>query len=330
VSLLYAEVARHGYAVDEFTRAGVVRRRYDIVHVHWPNHALPPTGVAAATWRGAALLTSLALARFRGARVVWTVHEIEGHELTYPSLEPRFWRIFTALVDGLTSPSEGVLQAAFERFPRLRNVPAAVIPHGHFRSEYANTISREDARASLGVSEASTVFVYLGLIRPYKNVPSLIRAFASLADPDAVLVVAGKPHTEATAAELRDMASDDPRVRLELRWIENEEVQRYLGAADLVVLPFAEIYFSGSTLLALSFNRPVLVPAAPALVEIQRNVGKEWVTTYEGDIDAETLVRGRAATAATNGVCPLDAYEWETIGEETVAFYRQLVAAKGR
>src|SRR5207253_1153128 len=134
-----------------------------------------------------------------------------------------------------------VLRLGLDRYPRLRLVPAKVIPHGHFRSEYPNTISREEARARLNVASASVVYVYMGLIRPYKNVPGLVRVFADVKDPDAALVVAGMPITDDLRADVTNAADGDLRVRLDLRWIDDDEVQTYLNAADLVVLPFAEI-----------------------------------------------------------------------------------------
>jgi beta-1,4-mannosyltransferase len=44
-----------------------------------------------------------------------------------------------------------------------------------------------------------------------------------------------------------------------------------MRAADLIALPYKEILNSGSAILALSFDRPILVPAAGALAELS-----EW------------------------------------------------------
>ena len=69
----------------------------------------------------------------------------------------------------------------------------------------------------------------------------------------------------------------------------------------------------------------MVVPDAPALIEIQREVGSAWVQTYEGDLDGDTLVRARQATVATTGQAPLDAYNWDTIGQRTTEFFRRVV-----
>ena len=55
------------------------------------------------------------------------------------------------------------------------------------------------------------------------------------------------------------------------------------------MLPFSDIMHSGSAMLALSFNRPVLVPARGSLPELQMRVGSEWVRTYDGELTAAIL-----------------------------------------
>ena len=48
---------------------------------------------------------------------------------------------------------------------------------------------------------------------------------------------------------------------LALRYIPDAELQVWLRAADVVVLPFRDILTSGSAILALSFGRAVVAPA---------------------------------------------------------------------
>ena len=66
----------------------------------------------------------------------------------------------------------------------------------------------------------------------------------------------------------------------------------FFSAADLVVLPFSDIMHSGSAILALSFNKPVLVPARGALPELQTRVGAAWVQTYRRRTHAGDTDRG--------------------------------------
>ena len=62
-----------------------------------------------------------------------------------------------------------------------------------------------------------TLVLTIGQVRPYKNVPHLIRTFAEVDDADAVLAVAGKPSTPAlerrSAMPLRRIRASSPNSR---------------------------------------------------------------------------------------------------------------------
>jgi glycosyltransferase involved in cell wall biosynthesis len=112
-------------------------------------------------------------------------------------------------------------------------------------------------------------------------------------------------------------------VRLALEHVPDDDIQRYLRAADLVVLPFRDITNSGSALLALSFDRPVLVPALGAMGELQALAGADWVRTYDEDLTPDLLARALDwAVRRPPGAPRLDALEWPEIARQTLSVYR--------
>jgi beta-1,4-mannosyltransferase len=215
------------------------------------------------------------------------------------------------------------MQAALERFPRLRRVPGFVVPLGHYRNEYPEPVERASAREALGLPADAKVLVHFGRIRPCKNVPGLIAAFRSLDDPEAILVIAGKPVGSLEEAELQTLAGEDPRIRLDLRMVPSDLLQRYVSAADLAVLPFSAILNSSSALLALSLDRPVLLPRKGAMGELQEMVGTQWVRTYEGSLTGAELAAALrwALDVPREERAPLDAFGWEAIAEGTLRAY---------
>jgi hypothetical protein len=127
-------------------------------------------------------------------------------------------------------------------------------------------------------------------------------------------------------------ASSDARVSLFLQFVPEESIQRYLRAADLVVLPFSEILNSGSALLALSFDRPILVPAKGAMAELQHELGPDWVRTYSGELTP--VVLGQALTAAharsPRSCDGLTRFGWDALAERTMeAFHQASNAPRG-
>ena len=138
-----------------------------------------------------ALCGLLTLARWRGIRILWTVHDLGNPDELHPHLEAWFWRFFVRRVDAYICLSEGGARQARERFPKLRGVPRFTVPHGHYLDAYPNEVSRAEARRALDLPEAAPVLLHFGLIRPYKNAPHLIRTFRELPESGAILVVAG-------------------------------------------------------------------------------------------------------------------------------------------
>jgi beta-1,4-mannosyltransferase len=320
--LLYTHLRRLGVRVDEFSAAAALRaRRGTIIHLHWsPTSRLHARSPLAAAARSAALVALLRAARLRGARVLWTAHNLSGHDRPpRPWLERWFWPAFARCLDGVLSLSGCALETLRERTPAFRTVPAWVVPHGHYGAAYPPAPPRDQARARLGVAPGARVVAFVGQIRPYKGVQELVRAFGRVDDPAAVLLLAGQMKMGDTTSALRAAAAADPRVRLVEGLVPAAEMAVYLAAADLVALPYREILNSGTAILALSFGRPVLVPRIGALAELAREEGPQWVWPYDGALTAETLAAAlRWAAARPPAAAPLLRHGWTNVARLTL------------
>lgn len=319
---LYAEMEA-GIRVDRYAPRQLVNR-YDVWHVHWPESLLNIRNPAMAALKVRSFLAMVDFVRLRGGKLVWTLHNLKAHDALHPRLEAAFWRRFIPRVDGVISLSEIGLAMARDRFSRLRGLPAAVIPHGHYRDAYPPC--EINAREALGVAPGARVILFFGEVRAYKNVDSLVRAFHEVKPANAVLLIAGRPKGQALADEIVSAAARDSRVRLTLGFIKREQVAWYFRAADLVVLPYRQILNSGSALLGLSLNRPVLVPDLGSMSELKRDFGSDWVHTFSGNIDSEKLEASLEwAAKPRSPVCLMPTrYRWRSIREETVRFYREV------
>ncbi len=325
-ALLYGAVERRGAQVDEFSAGRLLRGCYDVWHIHWPERIAHGK---AAPLRVAVFALLVLWARLRGTRIVWTVHNLEGHAPRRPGLERRLLRWLSRRLDGVIALSESGARAAAEHYPELRQAAAAVIPHGHYIGRYPNALGRPQARRALGIGPGERAVVFVGRIAPYKNVAALVHEFCRLDDPATRLIVAGMPATDDLRAAIRAAAGADPRIQLHLREIEDAELQLYLNAADIVVLPFERILNSGSALLALSFGRPVLVPSTPAMDDLRAELGAAAVRTFSPPLTAAHL-REALDAAAPDPAALLELLrrqqDWDAIAERTLSLYREAAA----
>lgn len=303
--------------------------RPDVVHLHWVDSLLVTRSRALSCLVALRLLVELAVARLLGVDVVWTVHNRFHHERRMPGVEYAFRRL-------LFRSSSAVIvhgQAARDDVVDAYDLPdddadrVAVVPHGNYVDSYPSTVTRAAARDRLDLPADATVFLHVGNIRPYKNVPELVETFADLPGDDRRLVVSGRPPTDDDArARLERLCANETRTRLDLGFVPEEDLQVYLTAADAVVLPFSDVLTSGSVVLALSFGRPVVAPRLGCIPETvgdcddllydpDRPDGLERALRRADRTDLDALGDRAAARAAE--------LDWETIGRRTAAVYEQ-------
>jgi beta-1,4-mannosyltransferase len=304
-------------------------RRPDVFLVQWPETVFDHSLVAGLLV-GWGVLLSAAILRWRGCRVVWIAHNLQSHERRFPVAEDRFWLRFCRVVDATVALSHAGLAAAVERHPALAGKPGIVAPHGHYRGVYPDTLDREEARRRLGIPSRSRVALFLGRILSYKNVPALVAAFREGAAENDILLVVGRPREAHLAREIIDAAGGDPRIRTHFGFVPEEDLQTWFRAADLCVLPFREILNSGSAILSLSFDLPVMVPARGAMAELRDQTGPDWVKTYEGPLTADVL---RQALAWSDRPHPrqtadLRKLDWSAIGAEFVNTLKRLAGPR--
>ena len=318
-----------GVRVDEYS-PGKLRHRYDVWHVHFPEALLNIRNPALAAFKLSVFRAMIDLVRLRGGKIVWTLHNLRAHDALHPALEARHYRLLLPRIDGVISLSPTGLAMAREKFPALSKVPAAVIPHGHYRDQYPRCTV--DARRELNIDDHARVILFFGEVRPYKNVDTLVRAFRNVKTTNAVLVIAGRPKSAELGESIAQKAAEDSRVQLNLRFIQREEVANFFAVADLVVLPYRNILNSGAALLALSFNRPVLVPDLGSMGDLKNDFGADWVRTFSGNLDSVELESALAwAGQPRSGICPMpEKYRWQSIRAETVRFYRRVVSIPRR
>jgi beta-1,4-mannosyltransferase len=154
-------------------------------------------------------------------------------------------------------------------------------------------------------------------------VECLLRAFAQLPDPSVTLHVVGSPTTPHLREAVLAAASFDARVTARLDYVDDETLRGEICAAELVVLPYRELHNSGAALLALSLDRPVLLPASEVASALAEEVGPGWVHMYQGDLTpaalGTALARSREIVRAQRP--DLSRRQWPEAGEAHRAVY---------
>ncbi|MGH2559055.1 MAG: glycosyltransferase family 4 protein, partial [Thermomicrobiales bacterium] len=256
--------------------------------------------------------------------VVWTAHNLYPHNRRRQALDHEgrlaLCRICTAII-AHCSVAATAINETFGRSDRL-----FVVPHGHFIDVYPGTVSRDDARAQLGVPADAFAYGFFGSLQPYKGIEPLFDAFAGLPTDDAWLLISGGGKDAAYLDSLRDRAATMPRVVLRTYpRAPSEDVTLIMQAADVVTLPFVATMTSGTLILALSWGRPVIAPALGCLPE---TVSPDAGILYDPaapDALSEALRAIRERDLAEAGRAALACarrFDWDWIADRTLEAYR--------
>ncbi|MBW9206902.1 glycosyl transferase [Mumia sp. zg.B17] len=272
--------------------------RYDVLHIHFPELLL--RGSTRPRTYAHRLLAVVLLLRcwLRRTAVVQTLHNHRPHEDRGP-VERVLLRAIRARTDWW------ILINTVDAAPRPGR--ATTILHGHYRDWFAGCPRPPRSPGRLA---------YVGMIREYKNVPALLAVFSQVDDDSLSLVVAGQPRTDDLTSALSRAAARDGRVRLDLAYVDDDTLARTVSEAELVVLPYTEMRNSGAALLALSLDRPVLVPRGTENDALAAEVGEDWVLRYDGPLTREVITAAvdvvRGPRAADRPM--LDGRDWKTAG----------------
>ncbi|MFT4153211.1 glycosyltransferase [Parafilimonas sp.] len=325
--LLYTAIIAEGNVVQEFSTANILKNRYDIVHVHWPESNKLRKGFSRAVGYVAVFNFLIRLSKMKGSKIVWTVHNLASHEKKMPGLEAFHFKLFTKMLDGIIVMNSKTSDKAVEKYPALKNTRRALIPRGHYKTSYENTMSFYDARQKLNLNEEAKVFLFLGQIRSYKGIEEFLKVFEQTTDEQYRFIIAGSvgKANESYGEYLHGLVKDK-RVQLHIRFIPDDELQVYFNAADLVVLPYKDILNSGSLLLALSFNKPVIVPAHESIQEIVTEYGSDWLFSYP-DLSASFIEDAMAKALLKRGkTLDMSNRDWKNVALKTLSFYKLLIS----
>ncbi|MGC9400572.1 MAG: glycosyltransferase family 4 protein [Anaerolineae bacterium] len=271
-----------------------------------------------------------------GVPHVDTVHDLSF--LRYPSFFPKKKRLYLRWLTRLSCRRAAaviaVSQFTAQEVIRLLGVPASrvhVIYHGvepRFRPLPDEKVRRFRQQQRL----PERFILYLGTLEPRKNLITLVRAYAGLADPDLHLVLAG-----GKGWLYEDVFAEVERLGVGARvhvpgYVPDAALPLWYNAAD--VFAYLSWYegFGLPVLEALACGVPTVASQAASLPEV---AGDAALLAPPDDVSAvrETLRRAledETLRARLRSAGPTRAaqFTWEATAEQTVQVYKSILGVR--
>jgi D-inositol-3-phosphate glycosyltransferase len=282
--------------------------------------------------------------RFLGKRLAFTVHNVNaGQRDGNDTLLNRFTlRSQYHMCDYLFVHTEQMRRELKFEFG-LPSTRISVIPFGINSTVPDTTLTSIQARKHLGLSSADKVILFFGNIAPYKGLEYLIEATALLSQtrPDYRLIIAGRPkncpsYWETIQQQISSTGLGSKVVQ-RIEYVADADTEIYFKAADLLVLPYTNIFQSGVLFLGYNFGLPVVASDVGSLREdiVDGKTGfmckprdgadlaKSIRRYFESDLYRQLEVRRREIKDFAE-----EKYSWAKVAKITKTVYSSLLARR--
>ena len=209
-------------------------------------------------------------------KVIGLVDNWTGHEKIL--FEGVFRRLFIKSCDSFISFSKNVGE-------KLKNsTNKEVLPLFHpINDDLPNKISKDEALSNLDLPSKKYI-LFIGLIRKYKGVESLINAFhyVSKEHENLRLIIAGEFYDDINIYKTLIKRKDlEDKVIIDNDFLKSSKIRDYICISDLIIQPYKKASQSGITPLAYYYDKPLVVSNIEGLKEI-------IIEDQSGEIFSET------------------------------------------
>jgi D-inositol-3-phosphate glycosyltransferase len=280
-----------------------------------------------------------------GKRIVFTAHNVNAAErdgadsfLNRVSLRTQY-----RLVDHIFVHTEKMKDQLVETFG-VNEGKITIIPFGTYDMVPQTTLTPAEAKLRLGLRNSDRTILFFGRIAPYKGIDLLVNAFEKIAREDSRyrLVIAGEAMKEAEQQwqKVQRVIEQSPireQVIQHIRFVPDDEIELFLKGADVLALPYTEIFQSGVLFMAYSFGLPVIATDVGSLphdivtgktgyicragdpVDLAKTIETYFSSELYQDLDAQRVHIKNAIQLS---------HSWDIAAGKTCDVYTQLSSTK--
>jgi D-inositol-3-phosphate glycosyltransferase len=279
--------------------------------------------------------------RLLGKKIVLTAHNVNAarRDSNDTSLNRITLRIQYRLAHHIFVHTDKMKGELVDDFG-MQAARVTVIPFGINNSVRNSDLTPSEAKQRLGIGQSEATILFFGRITPYKGLEYLIEAFRRVQSRSKRyrLIVAGRPdNCDAYWTALREALHADNQngeVVLRAGYIPDDETEIYFKAADVLVLPYRDIYQSGVLFLGHSFGLPVIAADVGSLKDDIVDGMTGFVFRPE---DADDLAKALERYFASDLYGSLNSrrqeirdyaagrHSWDVVGDKTMNIYAGLL-----
>jgi len=269
----------------------------------------------------------------KGFKIVATIHDVENFEEFGKEIDSGKYAKFEKLIDRVIVHSDYAKSSVKKYFPHFSEEKIHVVPHGDSDFLFNQPMDKTEARKQLNLPIDQKLVLFFGQIKKVKGLDVLLKAWAIVRDKmkDAKLVVVGRPWKveQDFFDNIVKEKNLEPDCILNYSYVPNEVIPFYFAAADIVVLPYREIYSSGVMVRSLDYRSAIIASDLDTFKKIivDGENGVLFRNEDENDLaekiiflihDEEKMKRLRINARKTAD----EKFSWQLIGQKVNEIYK--------
>lgn len=202
-----------------------------------------------------------------GKRLIFTAHNVDplerdGNNSFYNRLTLRgMYHIYDHIIVHTPKMKKQLID-----WFNIEPEKVSVVPYGINNMVPKSGLLPQDARQILSIDPDLKTLLFFGFIAPYKGLDILISALPFIKENigDFRLIIAGNiknPKANPYWAKIVNLIQEKhlgPLLIKNIKFIEDDDIELYFMAADVLILPYRYIFQSGILFLSLYFGLPII------------------------------------------------------------------------
>lgn len=270
------------YSLKEVAKSLKLLNEIKIFHFNWYENLNEKT-VLATIFKYVEKIIFIKVLKLLNKKIVWTMHNKVQHNAKVSFLSRSLLKFIAKNSDKIfihSNESRDVLYNYTKSDDIMKKL--VYMEHPNYIDVYPGTT--QDMRKQLDIKKEDLVLLFVGQVRPYKNIEVLIKAFEDLNYYNVKLIIAGKPINEDYKLELHERLKDNKNIIPIFQFVDDDQLIELLNTSNIVVLPYdiESSLNSGTIFLSFSNNKTVISSCIGTIKDLE---DEDFYFTYEYDTD---------------------------------------------
>jgi glycosyltransferase involved in cell wall biosynthesis len=236
-----------------------------IFHLHWLNAIFKNCKNDTEAWIAVdEFINSTNHFQREGGKFIWTIHNHLPHEKKFSEQDLRLRHFICQHADRIHLHCASHIKELSYLPLRMENIH--IHRHGNYLNYYGNFNITSRLKE---IREEGVKILFLGMLREYKGIDSLISTLKSLKSLGGSITIAGKPENDEIKNKIQNFCNENG-INSILRRLSEAEIHDVCSSHNVGILSYNKILTSGTLKLYLSYGMAVITPALPTIIAEDR------------------------------------------------------------